>query len=567
MTVNAGNIAFCDVLWAETILKLVPYDCFDIACFHPYRPPSVPEDKFDWWKLDQYVKSWSFHLIGLLLSRKRRRIHIAKPMRNAFPWDWFEPVRHGLVAIVTIITLTRPALAQTNYQQLAFFGPAQGLGVNPQAGLILGADGALYGVSTAGTATGFGALFGLRPDGTSHEVLRFLGSDTNVDKSVSIAGLAMGVDGTLFGTTQGGGNFGVGSVFRVNPADRRFQVLHSFGAVTNDGGNVVAALAVGNDGTLYGTTEDGGANRSGILFKLNADGTGYQILHQFGATATDGSSPIAPLIVGKDGALYGTTVNGGSSNEFAGTVFKWNIDGSVYTVLHSFSFGEGYNPRTALVQAADGLLYGTTGYGGDYDGGIVYRLATNGSNYSVVYSFRRTDAGSNGSVLLPSSLIQGLDGALYGTTFYGGITNTSATNGFGTVFKLGTGGSNYTVLHNFTGGDGRNPQAGLVSGSDGVLYGTTPNGGYQDAGVVFKLTFSPPLQVVAIDAQIDGTGAQLVFSGAPGEAWSIQATTNLVAAGGWQIIGSATNDSNGLFQFLDAGAAKLPSRFYRATRP
>src|SRR5258706_6846011 len=52
------NMAFCDVLWAEKILKLVPYDCFDIACFHPYRPPSAPEEKFDWWELDQYVKSW-----------------------------------------------------------------------------------------------------------------------------------------------------------------------------------------------------------------------------------------------------------------------------------------------------------------------------------------------------------------------------------------------------------------------------------------------------------------------------------------------------------------------------
>lgn len=488
-------------------------------------------------------------------------------MIPSFSTAWRRHACYNVLAAITLHALGGGALAQTNYQQLAFFGPAQGLGINPQAGLILGTNGALYGISSAGTAIGFGALFGLRPDGSGHEVLRFLGSDTNVDKSVSIAGLAMGVDGTLFGTTQGGGNFGVGSVFRVNPADRRFQALYSFGSVTNDGGNVVAAVAVGKDGALYGTAESGGANRSGVLFKLNADGTGYQILHQFGATATDGSSPVVPLVVGKDGALYGTTVNGGSSNEFAGTVFKWNIDGSGYTVLHSFSFGEGYNPRTALVQAADGLLYGTTGYGGDYDGGIVYRLDTNGSNYSIVYSFRRTDPGNNGSVLLPSALIQGLDGALYGTTFYGGITNTSATNGFGTVFKLSTGGSNYTVLHNFTGGDGRNPQAGLVSGSDGVLYGTTPNGGYQDAGVVFKLSFSPPSQVVAIDTQFNAAGAQLTYSGPPAQAWSIQATTNLVAAGGWQPVGSATNDSNGLFQFLDAGAATLPSRFYRATRP
>jgi uncharacterized repeat protein (TIGR03803 family) len=472
-----------------------------------------------------------------------------------------------LLAAVVLYTLEGAALAQTNYQQLAFFGSVQGLGVNPRAALAMGTNGPLYGISTAGTDADFGGVFSLNLNGTGHALLRSFGSDTNGDTSQSIAGLMLGVNGVLYGVTEGGGNFGIGSVFKLDTVNRSLQVLHSFGSVANDGNNLVAALVLGKDGALYGTTPDGGAYRSGIVFKLTTIGTAYQILHQFGVTYNDAAVPIAPLIAGHDGALYGTTADGGNSNAFAGTVFKLNTDGSGYAVLHSFSFGEGYNPRTALIQGTDGGLYGTTSYGGNYDAGVVYRLAPDGSNYRELYSFPTTDGANTGSILAPSALVQGLDGALYGTTAYGGITNASATNGFGTVFKLSTNGLDYTVLHTFSGEDGRNPQAGVVSGNDGALYGTTPNGGYLDAGVVFKLAFAPPSQVVPIDTQVGATSAQLTYSGAPGRSWSVQVTTSLAPPANWQTLGSATTDKTGLFKFVDTGVAGHPARFYRASNP
>jgi uncharacterized repeat protein (TIGR03803 family) len=134
-----------------------------------------------------------------------------------------------------------------------------------------------------------------------------------------------GIDGALFGTTQeggstsNGGSSGYGTVFKLNPDGTSYEVLHNFDPSTGDGKYPNSGLVEGNDGGLYGTTEWGGNNNLGALFKINPDGTGYRVLYSFGANF-DGSYPKAPLVRASDGGLFGTTQFGGEKN--FGTIFR-----------------------------------------------------------------------------------------------------------------------------------------------------------------------------------------------------------------------------------------------------
>ncbi len=130
----------------------------------------------------------------------------------------------------------------------------------------------------------------------------------------------------------------------------------------------------GSDGALYGTTSGGGAHGYGTGFKLNTNGTGYTVLHNFTADGQDGYDPRTGLVQGSDGGLYGTTVEGGTHDK--GMVFKLGTNGGGYTRLYSFigTGGDGRSPQAGLVQGSDRAFYGTTYAGGTYDNGTVYRL-------------------------------------------------------------------------------------------------------------------------------------------------------------------------------------------------
>ncbi|HEV2210229.1 MAG TPA: choice-of-anchor tandem repeat GloVer-containing protein [Verrucomicrobiae bacterium] len=287
------------------------------------------------------------------------------------------------------------------------------------------------------------------------------------------------VDGTLYGTTAYGGSSSNGTVFKLEANGAGYKVLYSFRGEDSDGGHPWAALTGGREGALYGTTSYGGTSNYGTIFKLHTDGSGYAVLHSFGITHGDGAYPVAGLTLGSDGALYGTTFSG-SGVATNGTVFKLNADGSGYSVLHTFigANGDGANPYAALVQGSDGALYGTTYTGGSHNFGTLFKLNVDGAGYSVLYGF----AGTNGDGANPSAgLLQGSDGALYGTTYLGG------TYSQGTAFRVNPDGSGYTVLHHFFFGDGQEPWAGLVQGSDGALYGATAYGGTNNHGALFRL--------------------------------------------------------------------------------
>jgi uncharacterized repeat protein (TIGR03803 family) len=335
------------------------------------------------------------------------------------------------------------------------------------AGLIEDRAGNLYGTASGGGAAGAGVVFKLDSRGHYTVLYTFTGG---ADGGYSYAGLIQDPQGNLYGTTSGGGADGSGVVFKL---DRRGNetVLYSFTG-NADGGYPYASVIQDWVGNLYGTTSGGGAAGAGVVFKLDRRGQ-ETVLYSFTGGA-DGGYPYAGVIEDWAGNLYGTTSGGGSAG--AGVTFKVDQRGNE-TVLHSFTNGAdgGYPLLAGLIMDFAGNLYGDTPYGGTIGAGVLFKIDPAG-HQTVMYSFPVTDG-----IDPLSGVIQDSTGNLYGTTTGGGPANA------GVVYKLDATGRE-TLLYSFTGGtDGANPQAGLIQDSAGYFYGTTESGGAAGAGVVFKL--------------------------------------------------------------------------------
>lgn len=350
-------------------------------------------------------------------------------------------------------------------------------GANPNAGLIQGPNGTLYGTTTNGGASNAGTIFRVASDGTSYTVLH---SFTGTDGAGPEAGLMLGSDGNFYGTTNGG-SLNQGNIFRMAPDGSGFTVLYNFSG--SDGANPTAGLILGSDGNLYGTTPQGGSANLGVVFRIAPDGTGFAVLHNFTSGTTDGANPEAGVIQGADGMIYGTTMSGGGSGNF-GTVFKMALDGSGFKLLHKFngSSHDGANPYGSLIQGMDQMLYGTTLRGGSKKLGTVFRISTAGTGFAILHSFLGNKSADGRGP--HAGLIQGPDGTLYGTTSTGGTSRV-----VGTVFQMAPDGTGYTILHIFDviPSDGAVPIGGLMRAADGTLYGTTSLGGASGFGTVFQL--------------------------------------------------------------------------------
>jgi len=274
-------------------------------------------------------------------------------------------------------------------------------------------------------------------------------------------------DGNFYGTSRTGGTGLHGYVFRLTTGGTR-TVIYNFlnGA---DGGAPLASLIEGNDGNLYGTNSTGGSG-SGVLFRMTLAGA-ITPLHSF-AGATEGTNPGA-VIQNNAGDIFGAATNGGSSS--AGTVFEYTHTGT-FVVIHTFteSGGDGAFPNTQLVQASDGLIYGATRRGGALSGsGSLFRFnPVSVASFATYFSFPPT--GMSDPDYNPAfGLTEGQDGALYGLTAEGGT-------GYGTVYKVVPGASPTVTLnlHNFTSfSEGGLPASGLFLGGDGNFYGTTSSYG------------------------------------------------------------------------------------------
>ena len=370
------------------------------------------------------------------------------------------------------------------YTSLYSLGVNDPLGQAPNAELVQGDDGTFYGTVLNGGPRGAGTVFKVNPDGTGATVL-YSFSGAAGDAQWPYAAVILGAGGALYGTTGSGGTNGAGTVFRLSIDGSGFTLLHSFCTNGADGMAPDAPVVQGADGALYGTTYSGGSNGVGVVYTLNTNGTGYQVLHSFNTNGVDGQNTRVGLVLARDGALYGTTINGGTNG--CGTIFKLGTNGSGYTLLHTFAStgGDGYYPNAALGLGSDGALYGTTLYGGTNNYGAVFRLGLDGSDYRVIYSFPSgLGLGVRQAV---GPLASGSDGALYGASYLGG------TNGQGAVFKLNTNGTGFTLLYSFSTNacDGAHPYAGVVQGQDGAWYGTTSLGGSRGCGTVFRVGTPP----------------------------------------------------------------------------
>jgi uncharacterized repeat protein (TIGR03803 family) len=280
----------------------------------------------------------------------------------------------------------------TGYTNIHVFSSGGGA-YQPSAALVQASDGNLYGTTAGGGFYALGTVFKVGTNGDGFVQLRSLGGP--FDAQQPFAPLIEGQDGFLYGTTflggisAVGGASGFGTVFKISTDGSNEMILHNFLPTENDGRYPRAALVQSADGTLYGVTSEGGSTTSidgygyGTVFKINPDGTAYAILHNFDpAVGGDGKYPWPSLVIGNDGALYGTCSGGGSGtaptgNYGAGVVFKINPDGSGYTILYNFgsTSADGYSPRSPLVRATDGGLFGTAPLGGAMNGGVLFRLA------------------------------------------------------------------------------------------------------------------------------------------------------------------------------------------------
>ncbi len=314
-------------------------------------------------------------------------------------------------------------------------------------------------------------------------------------------GLIQGTDGNLYGTTYSGGTQGSGTVFRISPSSGAETVLYSFGSTTGDGEHPAAGLVQGSDGNLYGTTDYGGTQNYGTVFEISPSTGAETVLYSFGSAAGDGEYPTAALIQDSAGNLYGTTVNGGGSSTCTGgcgTVFEISPSGTE-TLLYAFSGGDsGAYPSGALVQGSDGNLYGTTSQAGAYSSGAVFMVSPGSAGTeTVLYSFSGVDNVDGDGANPEGALILGSDGNLYGTTVAGG-GGTLCTTGCGTVFEVSPSSGAETILRSFGNviNDGTNPEAGLIQGTNGNLYGTTYGGGSGGDGVVFAVSPSTDAETV-----------------------------------------------------------------------
>ncbi|MDB6131734.1 MAG: hypothetical protein JWM04_2841, partial [Verrucomicrobiales bacterium] len=452
--------------------------------------------------------------------------------------------------------LYRLSTAGTGFTTLHdFTTPGGGDGAYPQAQLATDGNGTFYGTTINGGNSDEGTVYTVKEDGSGYAVLHHF-SSSNSQGFYPYAGLLRADDGLLYGTLQYGGSGSGGTVFKMNPNGSGFAIIHEFSGGTVDGNNPITGLVQGPDGALYGTTPSGGLHSQGIVYRLTRDGTSFSLQHSFAGGSADGSNPQSKLTVGKDGVLYGTTREGGSG--FAGTVYKINPNGTGFLLLHSFLGNQdGAFPQSEVLQASDNNLYGTTINGGPADAGAIYKLSTSGSGYSVVYQF----TGNNGDGRQPQGgLIQATNGVLYGSTTYGGTTADG-----GTLYKINTDGTLYTQLYQFsgTGTDGGNVVSTLTKGTTDNLFGTSQTGGQMGFGNVFKL-FTPVVKIVGIKKDVSGWILDFT-GGIPGVQYNIQASSNVADPLSWQSVGLRMPAPDGTFQVTDGSTAGVPMRFYRTS--
>jgi uncharacterized repeat protein (TIGR03803 family) len=401
------------------------------------------------------------------------------------------------VAIPFALTIVASPSAQAQTFSVIYSFTGHSTSAHPIGGVTIDQHGNLYGTSAWGGIYAPGTLFELKraASGFTYSDIHNFGEGT--DGNFPWDAPTFGPNGTLYGTTNGGGSAGEGTVFNAQPPARicgsiscpwEETALYNFTRGT-DGGNPQSGIIFDASGNIYGTNVNGGQGY-GVVYEMTPSNGGwrYQVLYTF-TNGQDGANPVSLLLFDSAGNLYGTTQSGGLAGcggFGCGTVYRLSPSQSGWTehTLYSFHDGtDGAQPMGGLIADSAGNLYGATGGSDASPGGTVYEIspAGGGWTFNLIYDLPGEGLGP------VANLVRDGAGNLYGASWGNGAF------GQGVVFKL-TPTSNgwiYTSLHDFTGGtDGANAEGGLIMDSNGTLYGTTYDGGSSSCacGVVFEIT-------------------------------------------------------------------------------
>lgn len=352
-----------------------------------------------------------------------------------------------------------------------------------------------YGGAGVGTSPcnelGCGVIFRQKKDGSDYTILHYFRDGSVVGDGYWPFGNGLTLSGsTIYGMTPSGGNTGGGVLFKINTDGTDYTVLHHFSM----GGSVPVGSPTLSGSTLYGMTHEGatadGGEGAGVIFRVDTDGSDYAVLHRFPdkTVGEDGVFPRGPLTL-SGSTLYGATFD--SYPEGGGVLFKINTYGSGYTILHHFN-----DPFSGFYPSDDLTISGSTLYGtvlsvqkGSRTGGGIFKINTDGSGYAVLHHFNN----------IPDNIDYYMSGwgrpeprtapilvgeTLYGITTRGGIyswfVDSWDSYGGGIVYRVDMDGSNYIILHAF--GDESRTDDGAypvaLTVADNRLYGMTKYGGF-----------------------------------------------------------------------------------------
>lgn len=366
-------------------------------------------------------------------------------------------------------------------------------GASPYANLVL--DGSnLYGMTPTG-GLGAGVVFALKTDGTGFTNIHVFPAPKAppvVFMGLAQSGGLLLSKGVLFGTTPGRASLDNGSIFALNMDGTGFTNLYTFTPTVSgtnaDGAYPVCELVLDENDTLYGSTTAGGPSGNGTIFAININGTGFTNLYSF--SGSDGSRPQGALALSVN-RIFGATVFGGSGGN--GTIFAIATDGTGFTNLYSFSYTisppyinpDGVSPQGGVILSQD-VLYGAADGGGALGHGTIFRINTDGSNFTNLHNLS-DEAVSLAPLILVSN-------SLYGATSYGYLNgavfaiNTDGT-GYNLLYRFGVNEPPYSSYYAWTNRDGLFPRA--VSFSGNTFYGVTANGGSFGCGTVFAFSMEP----------------------------------------------------------------------------
>lgn len=372
-------------------------------------------------------------------------------------------------------TIFSLSLAENIFEILYTFNKIGGFYANgkfPNGSLVLdGTD--IYGMTRFGGEFENGVIFKITTSGDDYSVLHnFDGTDNSFINSEIIL-----EDSLIYGVTAKISEINsTGMIFSINKNGSSFAILHRFYSNDVTNGSYPSGKIFLISSKLYGITNYGGDYDYGSMYKININGTGFDITHSFHG----GDGKICyyePTIVGSK--LYGTTLIGGKYN--FGAIYSFDIDNNNYSLIHSFDGIDGYQPQSTLTYDGENTLYGTTGLGGEYDSGIIYSISLNGNNFSKLYSF----TSENGARPLGQLILN--DSLLYGVTTRGGDYLD------GIIFSFSILDNTFTKMHSFGNTtDGKVPCSNLLFDSENsILYGTTETGGQYDNGTIFSISINP----------------------------------------------------------------------------